>query len=126
MKNKYVEEVYKDYFNHLEKLEDNYYSDIYCLIESLEDWNGYGANLKYNIDIKNDYLYIENTKICKMNELLPSCSIETDSVKYQLRNNKYLYIVIQWVEDSDAFISEIYIQNENDKDDCEILYEREK
>mgnify|MGYP000898963984 CR=1 FL=1 len=125
MKNKIVEEAYNDYFEHLEKFEDNNYSSIYRLVELFEgNWNCYGgANLKYDINIKNDYLYLENVKICPMNDLL-SCSTEADSIKYQLRNNRYLCIVVHWVDGEDAYIDQIYIQNKNDEDDCKILYDK--
>lgn len=124
MKNKIVEQVYKDYFEHLDKLDNNTYSSIYNLVELLEDeWNGCGANLKYDLDIKNDYLYLENTKICAIDDLL-SCEVEADSIKYKLRDNKCLYIVIQWVSGNDAFINQIYIENENNEDDFKILYSK--
>lgn len=123
MKNEIVEQVYNDYFKHQENLEDNDYSSIYCLVETLEDnWNDSRANLKYDLDIKDDYLYLENTKICSVDKLL-YCSVEADSVKYQLKDNKYLYIVIQWVNGNDAFINQIYI--EDDEDNSKILYEKE-
>ena len=125
MANKIVEEVYKDYFKHQEKLQNNDYSSIYRLVELFEDnWNCYGdANLKYDLNINNGFLFIKHIKICEMDELL-SCCVESDSIKYQLRDNKCLYIVIHWVSGEDAYIDQIYIQNEEDEDDFKMLYEK--
>jgi hypothetical protein len=124
MRNEIVEQVYNDYFEHQDNLQDNDYSSIYFLVEKLEDeWNGCGANLEYDLDIKDDYLYLENTKICSMDELL-CCSVKGDSVRYQLKGNKYLYIVIQWVAGNDAFISQIYITDEYNDDNDIMLYDK--
>lgn len=125
MKNLIVEQVYKDYFKHQEKLQNNDYSSIYRLVELFEDnWNCYNsANLKYDLNINNGFLFINHIKVCEMDNLL-SCNVESDSIKYQLRDNKCLYIVICWVNGSDAYIDQIYIQNEEDDDDLKMLYEK--
>jgi len=123
-KHEIVEEVYEDYFEHQSKLQENDYSSIYWLVEVLEEnWNSCGADLEYDLDIKDDYLYLESTKICPMDQLI-CCEAQGDAVKYQLKNEKFLYITIQWVAGNDAFINQIYIQGENEED-CEILYEKE-
>ena len=116
-KHETVEEVYKDYFMNQAKLQYNDYSSIYMLVKVLESsWNGCNANLEYDLDIKDDYLYLENTKICSMNQLI-SCYVEADSVMYQLRDDKILVIVIHWVQGKDAYISQIYIENDEDEDE---------
>jgi hypothetical protein len=125
-----VEDVLDDYNKYEYKNTDDNYSIIYNLVNTFEtEWNSRGANLKYKIDIKDEgsedyYLYLENTKICHMEDLL-YCEVQADSIVYHLKDNKLLYIVIQWVVGNDAFINQIYIENEYDEDDCKILYEKE-
>ena len=125
MPNKIVEEVYEDYFKHQEKLQNNDYSSIYRLVELFEGhWNCYSdANLKYNLNIKNEFLFINYIKICEMDKLL-SCKVEADSIKYKLKGNKCLYIVIHWVDGYDAYIDQIYIQNEENESDSKMLYDK--
>lgn len=122
--NKIVEQVYNNYFEHQDQLQDNYYSSIYYLVNKFEsEWNGSGANLKYTLDIKDDYLYLENTRICPMSDLL-CCSVHSDSIIYKLKDNKNLYIVIHWVDGADAYISQIYIEDNEDDENCIILYDK--
>lgn len=123
-KHETVEEVYKDYFLHQAKLQYNDYSSIYMLVKALEsNWNSCNANLEYDLDIKDDCLYLENTKICPIDQLI-SCHVEADSVMYQLRDDNILVIVIHWVQGKDAYISQIYIENEEDEEDSMTLYDK--
>lgn len=124
-----VEEVFDDYNKYLYKNTDDDYSAIYNLVDAFEiGWNSQGANLKYTLDIKDEsseeyYLYLENTKICAMEDLM-YCEAQVDSIIYHLTDDRLLYIVTQWVEGSDAFISQIYIENKYEDDGSEILYEK--
>lgn len=129
MESPIVEDVLDDFNRYQYRFTDNDYSSIYMLVENLDEWNGQGANLEYKIDIKDEgsedyYLYLENIKVCPMEDLL-YCEVQADSVIYHLSNNRLLYIVIQWVAGNNAFISQIYIENEFDEDDCGMIYEKE-
>ena len=132
MESPIVEDVLDDLNRYQYRFTDNDYSSIYMLVENLDEWNSYDTNIEYIIDIKDEgseeyCLYLENTKICSMEDLT-CCHVEENYIKYQLKEDKFLYIVIK-VQDGNAFINQIYIENEelDDEDDgyCEMIYEKE-
>ena len=125
-KHELVQKVTKDYKDYLLKMENTDYCLIRTLIERLEKWNEYGANLDYSLNIIDDYLYINNIKISNMENILGVNDIKNDSIQISLNDGKLVCIAVQWFDGSDAFISQIYVYESIFDDDYVILYENEK
>lgn len=87
------------------------------------EWNLYGnANLKYTIEDKNRYLYLQNTKLCKLKDIV-KVQQQYDTMILNLKDKTSVYVVIQWVHPKDAFISQMYIHRDSIGEEDIILYD---
>lgn len=89
---------------------------------TLEIWNGYGANLKYSLSGKNGCIYLENVFICKSSDVV-NVSEHCDAVYIDLKDMKRVVVVVQWIDGNDAFICQMYRENINNENDHCMLYD---
>ena len=83
--------------------------------ETLEIWNKYGANLKYKLVEKNNYIHIDGVVLCKTTNVVDVYPNYDDAVFIELKNNMCIVIVIHWVDFEDAYICQIYKHDMNDE-----------
>ena len=87
--------------------------------ECLEDnWNGIGANLRYRLEDREGYLYINRIKICKIDDIV-GVDEECDAMIIYRKNGFPIYVCIEWCDRS--FISQIYIDYEEEDIDSIIF-----
>lgn len=88
-----------------------------------DEWNVYGnANLKYDIEDRNGYLYLQNTNLCKIEDII-KVDQYSDAMIISLKDNTSVYVVIRWVYPKDAFICQMYIRRDSINKSDIILYD---
>lgn len=77
-----------------------------------DEWDVHGnANLKYDIEDRNGYLYLQNINLCKLEDII-KVEQDCDAMIINLKDKTSVYVIIQWAHPEDAFISQMYIRRD--------------
>ncbi|MBQ3422243.1 MAG: helix-turn-helix transcriptional regulator [Romboutsia sp.] len=108
----YIEEYIKS--SCFKKINSKLYQIKNYLYYELSSW----TDMNFTLDIINDYVYINNIKLCRF-DFIDSLESESDAIILRLIDGSDIYIVMHWPEDKDPYLFQIYREKLDEYDEEE-------